>query len=532
MKKFQLIALFISFVTGMISPVYAQNVNETSVNFLPDEYWWGAFVQEGRNMPYIRPIKENLEKDNRGNQSTSFFLSNKGRYIWSDKPVIFSIKDNTITVKSQFEKVEVKSGGNTLRDAYLKACQTHFPATGKLPDPLFFSKPQYNTWIELMYNQNQEDILKYAQAIIDNGLPAGVLMIDDNWQRYYGNFDFKAEKFPDPQGMIRKLHEMGFKVMLWICPFVSPDSPEYRMLKDKGYLIKNKNSNNPAITEWWNGKSACYDLTNPDAYAFLAEQLREVQNKYRVDGYKLDAGDVAYYQPASQSYYDKNAVATDHSKMWAKLGTEFAFNEYRACFGMQGEPLVQRLGDKAYNWSAIKQLIPDMLAAGLLGWAYTCPDMIGGGLYTTFLERKDEPFEQNLLIRSAQVHAMMPMMQFSVAPWRVLNKENFEIVRNMAFLHDKMGSYILELAENSAKTGEPIVRHMEYSFPGEGFAQCKDQFMLGDKYLVAPVLTPDNNRTVKLPKGKWIDDKGRKYSGGKEYQFNIPIDRLLYFEKK
>ncbi len=531
MKKPVLLTILLFSIINLWLPVYAQEMNETTVKFLPDEYWWGAFVQEGRNMPYISPIGGDLNTDNRGNQATSLFLSNKGRYIWSDKPVAFSIKDSSITIKSPFEKVEVKSEGNTLRDAYLKACETHFTPTGKIPDPLFFSKPQYNTWIELMYNQNQEDILKYARAIIDNGFPTGVLMIDDNWQRYYGNFDFKAEKFSDPRGMINQLHDMGFKVMVWICPFVSPDSPEYRVLRDKGYLIKNKKSNDPAMIGWWNGISACYDLTNPEAYAYLAGQLREAQRKYGIDGYKFDAGDVGYYRPNSQSFYDQDAVSTDHSKMWAQLGTEFSFNEYRACWSMQGEPLVQRLGDKGYDWGAVKQLIPDMLAAGLLGWAYTCPDMIGGGLFTSFLEREGEPFQQNLLIRSAQVHAMMPMMQFSVAPWRVLDKENLEIVCRIAHLHEKMGSYILELAEKSAQTGEPIVRHLEYSFPGEGFAQCKDQFMLGDKYLVAPILTPDNNRTVRLPKGRWIDDQGKKYKGGKEYRLHVSIDRLLFFEK-
>ena len=511
----------------------AQNVNETSVRFLPGEYWWGAFTQAGREMPYVKAMSEkNLDRDNWGNQATAFFLSNKGRYVWSDKPFVFSIGEYTLHIKSNYEKVEVKTGGNTLREAYLAACNAHFPPTGKLPDPLFFSRPQYNTWIELLYDQNQADIMKYAHDIVDNGFPTGVLMIDDNWQRYYGNFDFRAEKFPDPQGMIGELHDMGFKVMVWVCPFVSPDSPEYRELKDKGYLIKNKGADDPAIIEWWNGKSACYDLTNPEAYDYLLGVLRDAQQRYGIDGFKLDAGDVGYYNPRTQEYYDKSATATDHSRLWAKLGTEFAFNEYRACWSMQGEPLVQRLGDKVYEWSAVQQLIPDMLAAGLLGWAYTCPDMIGGGLWTTFPKDRETALDQSLIVRSAQVHAMMPMMQFSVAPWRVLNAENLEIVRRMANLHEQMGGYILELAQHSSKTGEPIVRHMEYAFPGEGFAQCKDQFMLGDKYLVAPILTSENSRTVRLPQGTWIDDQGKKYMGGKEYLVEVPIDRLLYFEKQ
>jgi alpha-glucosidase len=89
----------------------------------------------------------------------------------------------------------------------------------------------------------------------------------------------------------------------------------------------------------------------------------------------------------------------------------------------------------------------------------------------------------------------------------------------------------LELAKQSALTGEPIVRHLEYAFPNEGFAECKDQFMLGDKYLVAPVVTPENTRMVKLPQGKWKDDQGKIYKGGKTLLFDVPLNRLLYFEK-
>ena len=89
-----------------------------------------------------------------------------------------------------------------------------------------------------MYNQNQIDIEKYAQDILANDFPTGIFMIDDNWQKYYGNFEFKPDKFPDAAGMIDRLNKQGFKVMLWIAPFVSADSPEYRLLAKKGYLVK------------------------------------------------------------------------------------------------------------------------------------------------------------------------------------------------------------------------------------------------------------------------------------------------------
>lgn len=51
----------------------------------------------------------------------------------------------------------------------------------------------------------------------------------------------------------------------------------------------------------------------------------------------------------------------------------------------------------------------------------------------------------------------------------------------MALLHEKFGSYILGLAKHASKTGEPIVRYMEYEFPNEGYENIKDQFMLGKK---------------------------------------------------
>jgi alpha-glucosidase len=512
---------------------FAQTEYQTVVTIEPDEYWWGGVVGFGSKMPYLQNVEIfDLSSQNENNQVVPLFLSNTGKYIWSDSPFCFEIRNNTIFIRSEYEKITVQQGGKTLREAYLTASKKHFPPSGILPDSLFFVVPQYNTWIELMYNQNQADILQYAQSIVENRFPEGVLMIDDNWQKYYGNFEFKPDKFPSPKGMIEQLHAMGFKIMLWVCPFVSADSPEYRYLKNKGYLLKQKGCDEPAMISWWNGCSACYDLTNPDATAYFISQLKAMQTKYGIDGFKFDAGDSKFYNSQFVDSYKKNAKSVDHTMAWAKIGLEFPFNEYRACWQMGGEALVQRLGDKDYSWKAIGMLIPDMIAAGLLGYAYTCPDMIGGGQFTSFLGIDSDKFDQHLIVRSAQVHALMPMMQFSVAPWRILNSENLEIIRQSALLHQQMGAYILQCAKESAQTGEPIVRHLEYSFPNEGFAGCKDQFMLGNKYLVAPVVTRENMRTVKLPRGKWKDEQGKIYEGGETLVLNVPFNRLIYFEKE
>lgn len=521
-----------SFICLLLTVLSYGQVKETVISSEPGEHWWGGVVAFGSRMPYLQAVNEfDLSLQNYNNQVVPLFVSNKGRYVWSDEPFKFEVKDNALIVRSEYEKINVQQAGSTLREAYQVACMKHFPPSGTLPDELFFTMPQYNTWIELMYNQNQEDILKYAQAIIDNDFPQGVLMIDDNWQKYYGNFDFRPEKFSDPKGMIEKLHTMGFKVMLWICPFVSADSPEYRELRAKGYLVKQKGSDSPAIINWWNGQSACYDFTNPDAFNHYVGLLRKLQTEYGVDGFKLDAGDNSFYDPKRIDSYKKGATSVDHTLAWLRIGLEFPFNEYRAGWKMGGQPLVQRLGDKNYSWGAVQSLIPEMIAAGLLGYAYTCPDMIGGGQFSSFLNIDDKGFNQRLIVRSAQIHTLMPMMQFSVAPWRILNEENLKIVRDMSRLHEQFGNYIITYAKEASKTGEPIVRHMEYSFPGQGFELCKDQFMLGDKYLVAPVTTAEDVRTVRLPKGTWKDDEGKKHKGGKTITINVPLNRLPYFEK-
>lgn len=509
----------------------AQHVS-TKIAPQQNEKWWGALTALGAQMPFAPDTKLiDMGTNNLNNQTSPLLLSSAGRYVWSEKPFRFQIINDTLIITSDHEKVSVIQAGRTLRDAYQSASKAHFPPSKQIPAKQFFSLPQYNTWIELMYNQNQTDILNYADNVLKNNFPPGVFMIDDNWQNYYGNFDFKLEKFPNAKAMVDSLHREGFKVMLWVCPYVSADSPEFRILNQKGYLLKFKETQQPALIHWWNGVSACYDLTNPDAMQFLINQLKECQEKYGIDGFKFDGADVAYMKEGLYDFHDKNALISDYTQKWAELGLHFPYNEYRATWKMGGQHLVQRLGDKNYSWAAVSALIPEVITAGLLGYYYTCPDMIGGGQFSAFLNVNSDEFDQELIVRSAQIHALMPMMQFSVAPWRILDEEHFDACRKAVELHKKMSDYILLYAHQASQTGEPIIRSMEYMFPHSGYEEIKDQFMLGDTYLVAPVVTPGNKRTVVLPKGIWKDDLGKIFKGPKQIDISVSVDRLPYYEK-
>ena len=496
---------------------------------LPGENWYGGFNSDGQRMPFNATTQHKREMFNQGdyNQVAPLLISDQGRWVWSDHPFRFEFNGGKFTALSGLGPVRLGRSGETLRSAFLGASRLFFPPQGKTPDLRLFTRPQYNTWIELMYDQEESAILRYADTLIEKKYPVGVLMIDDNWQEDYGTWKFSGTRFRDPKGMCRKLKSQGFPVMLWVCPFVSPDSTVYRDLAGKGLLLSENNQNRPAMIRWWNGVSAVLDLSNPGSVAWFKGQLKHLTTEYGVDGFKFDAGDADYYA-GDVRHHVPTTYSNEQTEFYARIGLDFPLNEYRAGWKMGGHPLVQRLKDKEHRWHAIAALIPDILAQGLIGHPFTCPDLIGGGEYLSFLSA--QTIDQELVVRSAQVHALMPMMQFSAAPWRVLSPENNEICRSMAELHVAAGSKIVDLAKQSATSGEPIVRSLEYQFPHRGYAAIKDQFLLGTDLLVAPVLEKAaRSRKIIFPPGTWKGDDGSTVSGPTELVVNAPLERLPHY---
>ncbi len=514
-----------------------------SVKMLEGENWWGAANYFGSKMPFTEKSTLNVDLRKRGfaNQFASMLISDKGRVVWCEDQTAITITNGTIKmVCGTTAPVLLEKGGNNLKDAFLHAANKWFPSTGRTPDLLFFSAPQYNTWIELTYNQNEKDILAYAQSMLDNGLPPGVLMIDDTWQAGYGDWRFEPTRFKDPKGMMDKLHAQGFKVILWMCPWVSMDIPAFRRIAwgtnpndVKGYPTKGgflMDGTKPAATRWWNGYSALLDLTHPNAQAWFKEQLDGLVRDFGADGFKFDGGAVDNYAQGFGTY-DRKASSGDQVLAYAKYCLEYPVCEYRNAWRFQGQPVVERLHDKGHEWSELQKLVPDMIGGGLLGHPFMCPDMIGGGSWTAFLP--GAPFDAELFVRSAQVHALCPMMQFSASPWRVLNKEHQQIIRDTVAIRQKFAARFVDLARASGHTGEPMLRNLEYNYPGMGYAAVRDQFMMGTDLLVAPVVEKgQTERKVVIPPGTWIADNGETVVGPKTVTVKAPLSRLPYFTLK
>lgn len=92
----------------------------------------------------------------------------------------------------------------------------------------------------------------------------------------------------------------------------------------------------------------------------------------------------------------------------------------------------------------------------------------------------------------------------------------------MAKLHLRLGHEILSLANKASKTGEPIARPLESNYSNQGYLKCHDQFMLGDRILVASVVQKGcYKRKIIFPGGKWKNEQTGVIIGG-------PVEKLVY----
>lgn len=513
---------------------------ELQVLMEPNEYWWGGTSEDGMSCPFDSQTA--LTHDFTvmcPNQTMPLFLSNHGRVIWSDDAFSVRIENGEIEIKGK--NVVLESFGSTLRDAYIGAMQAHFPPSGKKLPELFFKTAQYNTWMQLTYNQTQEGILKYAHEIIDNGFAPGIFIIDEGWEKTYGVWDFDRAKFPNPKEMVDELHTLGFVVMLWVVPFVTPCGlhfikKAYSKFNPKEWnrIFLRTEDGKIAITNWWNGYSAILDFTKEADVKFLDLQLQNLMTNYGIDGFKFDGGSVSSYSEECciNGTPEKTSTPQQRNIAWNDFGSRYSYHEYKDTFKGGGKRTIQRIQDKYHAWGhdGLAELVPCAILQGLIGHPYICPDMIGGGAWSD--RELNIPVDQELFVRMAQTSALFPMMQFSWAPWEAVDNDHLKMIRNAAKLHIQFSEKLLSLINDCYQTGEPILRCLEYNYPGMGYEKINDIFMLGEDILVAPVQKKgETMRTLNLPNGKWKYINGEVMEGNREVTVIASIDTLPIFEK-
>ncbi|MBE6928699.1 MAG: glycoside hydrolase [Ruminococcaceae bacterium] len=508
---------------------------------LPGEYWWGGSSIDGGLNPFTAASDFEAEfRVEARNQTMPMFISSLGRCIWSEEPFAVRIQNGEFIMEG--EDITLETVGTDLPTAYRAAQALHFPPQGdELPEE-FFSKPQYNTWMQFTYEPTQEGVLKYAHDIIDNGFAPGILIIDEGWQLEYGSWEFDPVKFPNPRAMADELHEMGFILMVWVTPSVRPDGIRfvkkfYQWFNPEHYneMFLRNEAGKIVLSRWWNGYSASFDLTKECDAAVLDAQLTALMRDCGVDGFKLDGGRLAHWtnMEALNGPVDTSHTPAQRNIAWNDFGTRYRFHEYKDTFKGGGKRVIQRMADRNHSWDrdGLNTLIPNAIVQGLLGHPFICPDMIGGG---SWIHRDlKRPIDQELFVRMAQCSALFPMMQFSWAPWEAVDDEHLGYIREAHDLHIRFADTTMALVRDAYRTGEPILRSLAYNYPGCDYEEVKDQFMLGENILVAPVIVKGETvKMVHLPEGTWVDANGQEFAGGQTLAYPAGINVLPWFTKK
>jgi len=472
----------------------------------------------------------------------------------------------------------------TVEDNILKSYRSFVQEQGvpkKTPPLELMGAPIWTTWARYKDKIDQDTVMRFAQEIKGNGYPYHVLEIDDRWQTHYGDLEFDPDRFSDPKRMIRNLHDMGFKVTVWVIPFFHPNSKFGQEGTKAGYFATD-GSGDPYLVKWWQGKGYLLDVTNPNALTWLKNKLDRFMDEMELDGYKFDAGEGKYASPEAV-FYNELRSSNEYTHLYVKwISENYSFCEVRSGWKNQRSSIFFRLWDLWSTWgydNGLRSIIPSTLAMSLAGYPFVFPDMIGGNAYFTFprnrllnwilhrivvpiLERKvkkqsDSPEDETLgladvpsflekstlfgyptpelMIRWAQANAFLEVMQFSLAPWD-FGEECNEICRKSAELHLEFLPTLQKFARQAVETGEPIIRPVFWLAPMDEEALiCDDQFLVGDEILVAPVLYPkQTTREIYFPPGIWRDHySGELFTGPTIVEnYPAPLSKLPFFIKE
>jgi len=516
-----------------------ENVDRLGENFLLASagHWFGGDITAA----YLWPLETHEWSADpflaTSNQASPFWMTSSGVGIFLDTygDIAASINRDAdglfrfafLHASTMDYTIFIGQNISEARDAFA----AHVGKPRKRPPDLMFERPIWCTWTEHLGKETQANVLEYAHHIHAGGWPAGIIVIDDGWAKQYGDFEFKST-FPDPKAMVDEIHSLGYRLSLWVCNFVSPESERYKAGSETGYLLRDAATSKPAIIHWWNGPGGLVDFNNPTARNVYLDGVKSLMQRYGVDGFKFDGGDAEYWPPAGVISAGGPLQRNRYTDLFAELGAQFELNELRVGWRSQPFGAFNRMRDKASSWSEVDGLPATITHGGiqsLLGFVFDGPDLVGGGL--------DQKFGANeeLTVRCTQASAFMPIMQFSYGPWK-FSEPAQKIMKEFIALHGKLWPiHFKPLADRAMKTGKPVWSPLFYVFPeDEKVYFVKDEFMVGETLLVAPVIQPGaRERDVYLPVGTWRNYwSGELVQGGTTLgRFPAPLERIPVFER-
>lgn len=414
--------------------------------------------------------------------------------------------------------------GNNAKNLHLKVIRDYIGTPKEILDVEIIKYPLWITG----ENFSQTEVEKLGEGIKLFGYSCSHVLIEGEYSKPHENYNFDPAKFPQPKEMINKLVSYGCNVSLSVHPEIKIGSKEFYPASRGGYLLQDCGGRVPGLIKSNNDLAACVDMTHWKNKAWFKTQLEAFLQKFGFSSFAFHGGDVSHL-PFCYQFHNQSMDPGQFSLEYAKFAAEFKGVNINVGYRSQLLPIFVKMNNKDSTWDGLKSLIPTVLTFGIIGYPYVLPSVIGGS--------PGNP-EKELYIRWLQASIFLPGIQFLKVPWEY-DKDTIQITRALLKLRSTLNPIILETFHNVTKTGAPVIRPMWWVAPTDPEALVIDsQFMLGDHYLVAPVLEEgQKQKEVYLPAGQWQEMfAGNKQQNvkvikiGKWIKYNVTLTDLLYFK--
>lgn len=456
-----------------------------------------------------------------------FYLTTHGYGVLVNDPGHVSFEVGSEAV----ERVQFSTEGETL-DYYLiygpdpKTILERYTAlTGRPTEVPAWS---YGLWLSTSFTTDYDEatVNSFIDGMADRDIPLSLFHFDTFWMRGFNwcDFEWDTETFPDPDGMLARLHDRGLRVCVWINPYIAQQSPLFDEGMAAGYLVKNPDG---SVWQWdrWQAGMGLVDFTNPDAVAWYQGYLRRLVRQ-GVDCFKTDFGeripvDVEYFDGSDpermHNYYTHLYNKAVYEVLVEERGEGEALVFARsASAGGQQFP-VHWGGDSTASYASMAETLRGGLSLAYSGFGYWSHDI--GGFE---LDSDPELFKRWTVFGLLSSHSRMHGSGSYRVPWMFGEDESdprsaVAVTRKFAKLKNRLVPYLLAAGAESRRRGTPIMRPMLLEFPDDLAVPYLDrQYMLGPDLLVAPVFNTEGDVAFYLPEGEWVSLlTGGAVSGGR-----------------
>jgi alpha-D-xyloside xylohydrolase len=479
-----------------------------------------AFVKNGQ-------VVENVNKDGgtaseQAYKAVPFYMTNRGYGVLvnSTGPVSFEVASEKVA------RVQFSQPGETL-EYFLIHGPTPKEILRKLTAltgrPALPPAWTFGLWLTTSFTTNYDEAtcVSFIEGMKTRDLPLHVFHFDCFWMREFDwcNFEWDPRTFPDPAGMLKRLHERGLKVSLWINPYIGQRSVLFEEGRKGGYFLKKPNGD-VWQTDLWQPGMAIVDFTNPAACRWFGDHLRRLA-RMGVDSFKTDFGERiptegVVYHDGSDPAGMHNFYPILYNEVVFRILEEIRGRGEAALFARSSYASGQRFpihwgGD---SWSTLESMAESLrggLSLSACGFGFWSHD-IGGfeGLPPATVYKRWVAF--GLMSSHSRLHGSSSYR----VPWNY-DDEACDVLRFFTKLKCRLMPYLYGAAVEAHREGIPVMRPMQLEFPNDPACDTLDrQYMLGSSLLVAPVFSEDGWVDYYLPEGRWthllsgeVQDGGR-----------------------